>query len=234
MIRKKYDPRSDYFGPYTKKVGISDTLRTLRTIFPYCQERSVQERPCLYVGIKQCDGICVGREAKEDYLKKLEQIKKVLTGKSEEAEEFLKNKIVAAVEIENYELAALWRDRLATLKETIIDQKIILPQPQDIDLITLILDETGEGLQIGSVFVQNIRSGKIVNVNNFILSGTEEVDDGEAGFEAAFEKVAAVEIEVSGIKKSLALSFLQRFFSSYYSQKTDTPEILLSVYSANK
>ena len=180
LTRRKYDPRSDYFGPYTKLSGIVQTMRTLRVIFPYCQTKFPQKQACSYVGIKQCDGICVGLETKEDYLKKIEQIKNILNGKTKPAEDFLLTKIQVAVEEQNFELAALWRDRLKMLKETIADQKIILPHPQDLDIVTLVVDEPdGNGLQVGSVFVQTIRDGKIINVNNFLLSGSEESNETE-------------------------------------------------------
>ena len=44
LTRRKYDPRSDYFGPYTKLSGIVQTMRTLRLIFPYCQEKFPQKK----------------------------------------------------------------------------------------------------------------------------------------------------------------------------------------------
>jgi excinuclease ABC subunit C len=202
LTRKKFDPKSEYFGPYTKKYGIEQTLRTVRTIFPYCQTRFPQKRACSYVGIHQCDGICIGLEDKEKYKNKLEQIKKVLKGQINEVEDFIENEITNAIKINNFQLAALWRDRLRILKETIVDQKIILPHPQDLDIITLIVEQNSDGLAIGSVFVQNIRSGKIVNVNNFLLSGTEE-------------------------SENQIFNFTERFLSSYYYNQTDKVDILL-------
>lgn len=195
FARKKYDPKSDYFGPYTKKAGIVNVLRTLRTIFPYCQTRFPQKRPCNYVSIKQCDGICVGLETKEVYTDKLEQIKNVLRGKTIGVENYLNQKITDSVELGNFELAALWRDKKHTLEETVLTQKIILAEPQDIDLLSLAIKESDTGLQIGSVFTQNIRDGKVINVANFLLSGTEEED--------------------------IEYKFLDRFLSSSYTQHSN-------------
>jgi excinuclease ABC subunit C len=208
LTRRKYDPQSHYFGPYTKRSGIFETLRVLRTIFPYCQERVQQKRPCNYYGIKQCDGACVGKEDMLDYNLKIEQIKNVLSGKTELVVDFVKQKIAQAIELQNYELAALWRDRLRIFEQTVENQKVILPHPQDLDLITLILQENNEGLQIGSVFVQNVRGGKIINVLNFLLSGTEEIEQDEG-----------VEFQM-----------LERFFSSYYSHQTDEVGCIAQVW----
>lgn len=207
LTRKKFDPKSLYFGPYTSKRNVLETIRTIRSIFPFCQEKKPQKRPCSYVGIKQCEGICIKKENIEDYKEKIKQIGKVLSGKTEEAELFLQEKMQTAVKKEDYALASLWRDRLQILQDTIQSQKIILPEPQDLDIITLAIEENEKGLQIGSIFVQNIRDGKMINLSNFLLSGTEEGDD-----------------------KDIVMSFLKRFMNSYYNYKTDEAEVLVQSF----
>jgi excinuclease ABC subunit C len=204
FARRKYDPNSEYFGPYTKKTGIVSVLRTLRTIFPYCQERFPQKRQCNYVSIRQCEGICIGTEDKNLYTEKMEQIKNVLRGKITPVQNYLNEKIQECVKKDNFELAAFWRDKKMILEDTVADQKIILPEPQDVDLLSLVIKESETGLQIGSVFVQNIRDGKVINVSNFLLSGTEEED--------------------------MEYKFLDRFLSSFYSKQSDT-EVFVQVFT---
>ncbi len=179
VVRRKYDPKSRYFGPYTKKYGIEQTLRTLRTVFPYCQVRFPQQSPCGYVGLHQCDGICYGNETKEGYDKKINCIADVLDGKTQKVVEFIQNNIQTAIEVNNFALAALWRDRLHLLEDTVVDQKIILPNPQDIDTVTLIIKNDASGLQIGSCIVQIIRDGRIINVLNLLFTGTENINSTE-------------------------------------------------------
>jgi excinuclease ABC subunit C len=207
LNRRKYDHKSRYFGPYTKKYGIVQTLRVLRTIFPYCQQKVFGDKPCEYVSIHQCDGICEGKETIEGYNEKLVQIENVLKGKTDSVEVYIKDKINESVEKGNFELAALWRDRFAILEDTISDQKIILPTPQDIDLLTIIVKFDSSGLQMGSCFVQNIRDGRIVNVSNFLLSGSEENDS--------------------------EFVFLERFLATYYTSGLQT-DVLFSLFSLNQ
>jgi excinuclease ABC subunit C len=225
LVRKKFDPKSKYFGPYTRLSGIFETLRTLRTVFPYCQEKTPQKRPCSYYSIKQCDGICAGLETIEDYNLKISQINKVLEGKTDEVEKYVENKILQAVKIGNYELAGLWRDRLKNLKETISNQKIILPHPQDINLMTLVLQTTPEGLQIGSVFVQNIREGKIINVNNFLLSGTEDTQENSHQAEPQATDETA---------DNTVFTMLERFLSSYQAYQTDKVPTIIQVFESTE
>ncbi|NJK71283.1 MAG: GIY-YIG nuclease family protein [Thermales bacterium] len=204
LTRNKFDPNSEYFGPYTKKSGIYNTLQTIRNIFPFCQTKIPTKRPCNYYSIKQCEGICGGLEDKNQYQQKLNQIKNVLQGRTEEVQEYILFKINQAIKNNNFELASLYRDKLKTLNETIADQKIVLPIPQDLDLVTLIIEKDIEN-SIGSVFVQNIRSGRIINVNNFLLSGSEE----------------------NGIE----YKYLQRFLSGYFHKKVDFVEVLVQIFN---
>jgi excinuclease ABC subunit C len=208
IVRRKYDPNSRYYGPYTKKVGIYNSLRTLRQIFPYCQEKISKGIFCNYYKIGLCDGICGGEETIENYNKKISQIESVLKGKTDGVIDYLNIKIKEAVDIGNFELASLWRDRMLYLNLAISDQKIILAEPMDIDLVSILLEkEDSEGYQIASVFVQNIRDGRIINVNNFILSGT--VEEGE---NADFE-------------------YATRFLQNYFAQTQPECLVLLHVYN---
>ena len=141
LVRKKFDPRSLYFGPYTKKYGIEQVLRVIRQVFPYCQERKISGKPCQYVGLHQCDGVCEGKENLKEYRSKIEQINKILSGQTKPVKAFVKNKMYEAVEVQNYALASLWRDRFNVLDETVVDQKIVLSDPLDIDLISLVLEK---------------------------------------------------------------------------------------------
>jgi excinuclease ABC subunit C len=185
LTRRKYDKNSNYFGPYTKKYGIVNVLRILRSIFPYCEKVGVKaewttgsKTCCHYYQLKQCDGICCGKETVEQYLNKISQIKKVLSGETDSVKAWIKIKIGEAIALNNYELAGLWRDRLNLLDDVIANQQIVLPQPQDLDIICLIHEKDKSGLAIASVFIQNIREGKIINLNNFIMSGsTDELEE---------------------------------------------------------
>ncbi len=229
LTRRKYDKTSDYYGPYTKKYGIFNVLRMLRTIFPYCDKKISEGKPCQYVQIKQCDGICCGLESFENYNAKIDQIKKVLNGETEPVKSWLKHKISDAIDLNNFELAALWRDKLNMLDEVISNQQVILPHPQDLDIITLLTQKDKDGFTIGSVFVQNIRDGKIINVNNFLLSGTSgliEQDSFEMDeIEINLDEVSAENEDIFGM--------CQNFLVEYYAQqKGAKSEILLNVWGS--
>ena len=196
IVRQKYDKKSTYFGPYTKTSNIFETISILRQIFPFCQEKDAPNcsKPCSYVQIKQCDGICVNLETVENYSQKIDQIKQVLGGKLGVVQNWIIDKIQASVQNQNYELAGLWRDKLKLLNETICKNNIVLSQPIDLDIVNLVVTRDVSGLEIGSVFVQNVREGRVITVNNFLLSGNGTGETNE----------------------EIMLDFLVKFCQSYY------------------
>ncbi len=214
LTRRRYDSKSQYFGPYTKKYGISNLLRVLRIIFPYCDKCAIDGKPCNYVQLKQCDGICCNQESLNDYKTKINQISKVLSGQTKEVESWLNQKMRDAININNFELAGLWRDRVRLLDEVINDQKIILPHEQDLDIVTIVIKidskndskvDSTSNLTVAAAFVQNIRAGKMINLSNFILSGQDyfETDNSR---------------------------LVQRFMIDYYANKSNPVEVLLNVW----
>ncbi len=214
VVRQKYDPESVYFGPYVGRYLVEETLRTIRNIFPFCQEGRTQGKPCGYVGIGLCDGVCAGYEDKSDYLAKIEQIKLVLSGRLAGAEQFLRYKIEQAAEDENFALASLWKSRLLLLQKTIASKKVILPIAQDLDLISLVLEEDRSGLKFASVFVQQIREGRLINVHNLLLSGSENG------------------LEEEQAQEDLVQKTLARFLESYYAYQAESIPVLVQSFSA--
>lgn len=206
--RKKTSPKFTYYGPFFSRGNITRVLRAIRMVLPYCEKREYDGKPCEYVALGQCDGVCIHQELDVDYRDKLQQIEHIFQGKTEQVESFIEHKIEKAVYTEQYELAAFWRDRLKLLKSmflhTLGEQRMVLTVAENLDIVTLVLEE-GEG-GIGSVFVQTIREGKMINVNNFLLAG------GDAGTTA-----------------DLVQDYLERFLTSYYIfQKNEYPVLIQS------
>lgn len=176
VVRRKENKDSIYYGPYTNTKEVKDVMKVLRSVFPYCQNRFSNNKPCEYVSIKQCNGICCGLESKETYLEHNQSIINILNGRVGVAQHSILAKIDEFIKIENYELAAFYRNQLLILKSLTEKQKIVLKVAEDIDLINLVYQNNPDGEIIGSFFVQQIRDGRIVNVFNSILAGTN-IDD---------------------------------------------------------
>ena len=163
---------------------------------------------CDYYKIKQCEGICGGLETLENYQTKIDQIVAILSGKTKIVQKHLETKIGNAVKSQNFALAALWRDRLKNLLDSTSEQQVVLPNSENLDLLNLVIEKNENGLIMGSVFVQNIREGRVVNVGNFLLT-------------ASFQNQTQQEI---------VMSFWQRFLLGYTTQNGNLAPIIMETF----
>lgn len=60
-----------YFGPFTKGLAVKETLKAIRKIWPYCNERKLKTKPCFYSQVGKCTGVCGGQYDIEEYKEKV-------------------------------------------------------------------------------------------------------------------------------------------------------------------
>jgi len=216
VTRDKNDPKSEYFGPFANRFLAELISRTLRSIFPFCQARKLQTRPCSYVGIGLCEGICYGQEDKLSYQEKIEQLQKALQGRLTEVEKFLLEKINLMVNNGNFAQAAVWKERWLLLRKVLTNRKTILSGGQSVDLITLVIAKNAYQDYLGSVFVEQIVEGKVVNVGNYLLLGSELDLEPETDLQTNLQ--------------DLASKFLARFLVNFYAFKKVQSPLLVQVF----
>lgn len=174
VVRKVNKDGARYFGPYTSGRACYQTLDALRRIFPYLDcDRTIDgkdERPCLYYHIKMCGGPCIGRQSREAYRATLQQLMDFLSGDSERVIRQLEEQMERAAENLQFELAALYRDRLKSAQQIAEQQQIVNTRLEDADYVALVQDEkTGDA----AVQVFMIRRGRVVGRESVLLEGTE-------------------------------------------------------------
>lgn len=212
LVRKKENLNSLYFGPYTNTREIANIMKILRTIFPFCQDRVINNKKCQYCSIKQCLGICSNLETKEDYLKRNNELILVLNGKIKLATSSIEIKLKQAIEVENYQLAAFYRDNIKQLNNLGEKQKIVLSVTEDLDLISLVYQINEDGQIISSFFVQQIRDGKIINVFNSILAGINNSFDTDT-YQESNENIDDTTSDTA--KETLILGILDNYLYNY-------------------
>ncbi|HYW83133.1 MAG TPA: GIY-YIG nuclease family protein, partial [Spirochaetia bacterium] len=100
---------SEYFGPFPKPHQIDLYLRLIERHFPLCKYRGSQKKrayPCLNYHMGRCAGACCGKITREEYLKIVDGVRKLLSGRSAELVRDLKEKMKAASEAQEFEKAA--------------------------------------------------------------------------------------------------------------------------------
>ena len=133
--------KGEYFGPFVSKRTIYKTIETLQKAFLLrtCNDNMFKSRtrPCLQFQIKRCSAPCVNLISKEAYDQSLYQAKNFLLGKSKEIKENLINKMYEASNHQNFEAAAIYRNRVKALTEVTANQNINIPNINDADFLVL-------------------------------------------------------------------------------------------------
>lgn len=151
---------TQYFGPFASAGAVNTTLNALQKVFllrscsdSYMANRS---RPCLLFQIRRCSAPCVGRIDAAGYAELVEDARQFLTGKSQAVQKKLGERMSAAAAEQDYELAAVLRDRLKALT-AIQGSQAINAETDAIDADVIALHQR-EGVACVQVFF--IRGGQ--------------------------------------------------------------------------
>ncbi len=172
---------SRYFGPYASASSVDETLKLLRKIFPFrtCnleipEGKRVLERPCLLYFINRCQGPCIQAIEKAPYRKTIGQIVDFLDGRQEPIARQLQREMRAHSEALRYEQAAVARDKLRAVERTMEQQKMAAFSRAEHDAIGMAREEDEACVQ-----VMQVRTGKLIGREHFIVEGARDVSDAE-------------------------------------------------------
>ena len=167
---------SEYFGPFAKPHQIDLYLKLIERHFPLCKYRGSKPQrayPCLNYHMGRCSGACFGNITRDDYLKIVDGVRKLLSGRSEELVRELKEKMTAASGALEFERAAKLRDQIAAIQEVSVEQRVQEFTEEDRDYIALAPCEDEL-----VVVVLQVREGKLLGKEVFRV--TEYAPDEEA------------------------------------------------------
>lgn len=174
VVRRIYKDGARYFGPYTSSRACYQTLDALRRVFPYLDcDRTItgtDPRPCLYYHIKMCGGPCIGAQDRTDYRATIRQLMDFLAGDADSVLKHMQEQMARAAENLQFELAALYRDRLRAAQSIAEQQKVINGAQEDADYLALAQDaRTGDT----AVQIFMVRHGRLIGRESFLLEGAE-------------------------------------------------------------
>jgi len=129
-----------YFGPYPSSYGVRETLNLLQKIFRVrqCHDSFFRNRsrPCPQYQIKRCSGPCVGLIEPERYTADVQQAVMFMEGKSQSLVRESIKQMEQASDKQDFETAALFRDRIAMLKR-IQEKQYITGEGGDADVMAI-------------------------------------------------------------------------------------------------
>jgi len=157
--------RGRYFGPYPSAQAVRESLQLLQKVFPIrqCEDSYFRNRsrPCLQHQIKRCTAPCVGLIDEQAYAEDVRHAALFLEGRNDTVTQEMMRRMELAAARQDYELAALYRDRIAALR-LVQERQYIEGEGGDTDLIACAL-ESGEAC----VFVTFVRGGRHVGSKTF-------------------------------------------------------------------
>lgn len=112
-------PETLYFGPFASAGAVNATLSALQKMFLLrsCTDSFManRARPCLLYQIRRCSAPCTGRIDAVGYAELVADAKAFLGGRSQQVQRRLAERMADAADRQDYELAAVMRDRLKAL-----------------------------------------------------------------------------------------------------------------------
>jgi len=157
-----------FFGPYPSAGAVRETLAQLQKVFPIrqCEDTFFRNRsrPCLQHQIKRCTAPCVEFISEEAYAEDVEQAVQFLEGRDDTLLEYLTERMEQHAESEEYERAAVHRDRIRALQR-VQQKQYIDGQGGDADVVAVAIEEGQACIEV--VF---IRLGRNIGSKRFFLN----------------------------------------------------------------
>ena len=169
-VLQKNDDGAEYIGPYISSYVVRQTVAEANKAFmlPTCTKKFPHEfgktRPCLNFYIKNCMGVCRGKISEKDYNETLAEALEFIKGGSTASIDKLTERMYAAAEAEDFERAAILRDRIRAIEGIASRQKVVFSKVEEQDVIAVA--QSGETC---CAVVLSFRGGKLVDKDEYIL-----------------------------------------------------------------
>ncbi len=174
VTRERKSDRGRYFGPYQSTALAYAAVETLSKIFGLatCTRQFPRDigkkRPCLYKDMGRCVAPCTGKVSAEDYQALIKCALAVLDGNTKATLDMLNADMLAASDNMEFERAAALRDSIRALERLTDKQKVVADAKVSRDVFAIYTSDT-----VGVLALLTIRSGALINKNEFILSQSE-------------------------------------------------------------
>lgn len=181
--RQKRTDGSKYFGPYTDVKNMRFALKTIRDIFMIrsCHlnltKETIENRKykiCLDYHIHKCEGPCEGFVSQEDYNEMIDEVSKLLNGKTTTLIKEMTAKMDELSAAMQFEKAAKLRDKIEAISVYSSKQKMVDEEIIDRDIFAVETEDND-----GCGMVLKIRDGKVIGKTHFYLSNVLEKEEDE-------------------------------------------------------
>jgi len=174
FTRERHRRERAYFGPYSSAKRVRGTLDLLGKIFLFrsCEGAEPGRRsgsPCLDYYIKRCGAPCVGYVTKAEYREGIDGVVAFLSGRFRQIERDLERRMHFAAGEQDYEQAALERNRLQAVKALLERQRVATEGSGTFDAVAVAVD----GMEANAQVFQ-VRDGVLSDRQSFYLDNQGE------------------------------------------------------------
>ncbi len=179
FTREKHRANRAYFGPFSSAKRVRETIDLLGKVFQHrtCEGREPGRQsgsPCLEYFIKRCQAPCVGYVSQEEYRENIDTIIRFLSGRYREIERDLEAQMKEAAAEQEFERAALMRNRLRAVRSLLERQRVTNEAVGTLDAIAVAAEGPDANAQVFQV-----RDGVLADRQSFYLQNEAERDEGE-------------------------------------------------------
>lgn len=171
MTRTIKNDGAKYFGPYANPGAAKEMIKFIKERFQIrqCKNFKSNKRACINYDIKRCLAPCVNKVSKEEYRKQIDQIIMLLEGKTEEIIKNLDKEMKELSDKQEYEKAAIVRDKKQAIERISIKQKVSNINENSIDVIGIYKNNISVCVEI--FFVRN---SKMIGREHYFLEDMQE------------------------------------------------------------
>ncbi len=180
LCRRIIDDGAAYYGPYQSSYDLKQLIMLLKDIFKLrsCNtpfEGDFKERrPCLYYQLGKCRGVCCKSVGMEEYRQTIEEVIDFVNGKTSGIVQRITDEMKQASVRLDFETAKTCRDRLSAIELIGQKQKIVNPNGDDTDAISVFNKNNTACVQLFF-----IRSGKMIGREHYFINDTDGISESE-------------------------------------------------------
>src|SRR5437899_11753418 len=183
FTREKHRRGRAYFGPFSNAKRVRETLDLLGKVFQYrtcdgAEPGRASGSPCLDYFIKRCQAPCVGYIDAAGYRESIDKIVAFLSGRYRQIERDLEEEMHRAADAQEFEQAAMYRNRLKAVRSLLERQRISNSSVGTLDAIAVAAEGTDANAQVFQV-----RDGVLADRQSFYLDNEAGRDEAEVAEE---------------------------------------------------
>jgi excinuclease ABC subunit C len=175
IVRKIANDDAMYFGPYASAGAVRQTVKFINKTFKLCKCRceplKKRSRPCLNYQMGLCMGPCFSEVDPKAYREAVNEVVAFLRGRTPALIRKIEKQMTIAARQQDFERAAVLRDKMFALRQTLEKQVSVTTDFKDRDVIGICIES-----DLSVVTLLRVRGGFLLGTRHFVF---ESAIDGE-------------------------------------------------------